>query len=259
MGYAILNSRDLRQCMERYLKYLPLTGPVMNISLHDRRNNVALRAEPLAGQWTINERTLRYYTQEWLASLNPWGELLGLRQGLFTDVRLGYQAHGKELTYRDHLDGHVGFGNKVTEAQFPKHYLDIPFTTASDTIGEICETQCQKLMADLEQHHGWAAEVYQKLSRLPDIPGMKEMAEHLFTSPRTLRRRLEKEGTTYQQLVVDFRMAMARQYLAETKIPVNEVADLVGYSNAANFYRTFQQIENLTPQQYRVRAVDRID
>ena len=46
---------------------------------------------------------------------------------------------------------------------------------------------------------------------------------------------------------------MARQYLAETKIPVNEVADLVGYSNAANFYRTFQQIEKLTPQQYRLQ------
>jgi AraC-like DNA-binding protein len=253
MGYAILNSRDLRECMDRYIKYLPLTGPVMDVSLLESRGNITLRAEPLIGQWAINERTLRYFTQEWLASLNPWGEMIGLHRGLFTEVRIGYQAHGKESTYRHHLAGHVSFGNKITEAEFPKHYLDIPFTYASGAIGEICEAQCKKLMADLEEHHGWAAEVYQKLSRLPYIPGMSEMADQLFTSRRTLRRRLEKEGTTYQQLVIDFRMSMARQYLTETKIPINDVADLIGYSNAANFYRTFQQIEKITPQQYRVR------
>jgi AraC-like DNA-binding protein len=77
------------------------------------------------------------------------------------------------------------------------------------------------------------------------------MADLLHISPRTLRRRLEQDGKTYQQLVVDFRMAMARQYLAETKLPVNEIADLIGYSNPANFYRTFRQIEQMTPQNYR--------
>ena len=196
-GYAILNSSDLAECMKRYIRYLPLTGPVLEVSLHRSRTHVALRVVPLPGQWTVNDQTLRYFTQEWLTSLHSWGEMIGQRRGLFSEVRMGYDAGGQERSYRNHLGCPVSFGHPVTEALFPERFMQIPFTSASDTLGDICARQCQKLLVDLEQHHGWSAEVYQKLSRMPYVPGMKEMAEQLFTSSRTLRRRLEKEGTTY--------------------------------------------------------------
>ena len=50
---------------------------------------------------------------------------------------------------------------------------------------------------------------------------------------------------------MDFRIAMAQRYLAETELPANEIALLVGYSDAANVYRIFQSATGQTPQQYR--------
>ncbi len=251
MGYAILNSHDMHQCMQRYIRYLPLTGPVMDVSMQRQEKHMALRLTPLVGQWNINIHTLRYFTQEWLASLDMWGNLIDIGRGLFTEVKVAFAADGHENLYRRHLHCPISFNHSVTEALFPEKYLTLPFSTGNDSIGDICEAQCQRLLADLEHHQGWSAQVYQKLSRSPKIPNITKMADLLHISPRTLRRRLEQDGKTYQQLVVDFRMAMARQYLTETKLPVNEIADLIGYSNPANFYRTFRQIEQMTPQNYR--------
>ncbi|MDG0980969.1 MAG: AraC family transcriptional regulator ligand-binding domain-containing protein [Halieaceae bacterium] len=254
LGYAILNSIDLRQCIDRYIKYLPLTGPVLEVSLFDTGSHIGLRASPVPAQWRINEVTLNYYTQEWLASLHSWGDLIGVKKGLFTEVRLSYSANSNERLYSRHLGCHVLFDQTHTEALFPKTLLAVKFLDASGTLGEICTAQCNKLLEGLEQRHGFAAEVYQKLSHLPYVPGMADMARILYTSIRTLRRRLEKENTTYQQVVIDFRMAMARQYLRETELPINEIADLVGYSNPANFFRTFHRHMSTTPQNYRRKS-----
>jgi len=79
------------------------------------------------------------------------------------------------------------------------------------------------------------------------------MASNLHIGTRTLRRRLKDENTSYQQVVAEFRVAMAKRYLGETTLPANEVAVLVGYSDPANLYRVFQRETGQTPQQYRAR------
>jgi len=251
IGYAILNSHNLRQSLERYIKYLPLTGPVMDVKLAFSKGRVHLRAEPIQGLWPINDQTVRYFTQEWMATINSWGELCGLDQGLFTEVNLSFDDHLHQKIYHNNLFCPINFDQPFTEVIFPEHYLDRPFTLSSDILGDLCASQCQRLLKELESHHGWAAEVYQKLSRMPSIPDINTMAEALFMSPRTLRRRLASEQTTYQQLVIDFRMSMAKQYLTETQLPMVEISDLIGYKNPANFYRVFFQLENMTPQRYR--------
>ena len=42
------------------------------------------------------------------------------------------------------------------------------------------------------------------------VPGMDEMARRMAVGTRTLRRQLKAEGTTYQDVVAEFRVAMAR-------------------------------------------------
>ncbi len=80
---------------------------------------------------------------------------------------------------------------------------------------------------------------------------MDEMADKLHVGVRTLRRRLKEEGTTYQDVVKEFRVAMAKRYLQETRLPANEIALLVGYSDPANLYRVFHADTGVTPHEFR--------
>jgi AraC-like DNA-binding protein len=85
---------------------------------------------------------------------------------------------------------------------------------------------------------------------------MPEMAKRMHVGTRTLRRQLKAEGTTYQDVVRDFRIAMAKRYLEETALPVSEVAALVGYSDPANLYRCFRDLTGATPTEFRDRYAE---
>jgi AraC-like DNA-binding protein len=84
-------------------------------------------------------------------------------------------------------------------------------------------------------------------------PSADLVAKRLGVSPRSLRRRLADEGTSFHALVEDTRNALAQQYLSDPKLTVSEIAFLVGFSALSPFQRAFRRWTNLTPREYRHR------
>jgi AraC-like DNA-binding protein len=89
------------------------------------------------------------------------------------------------------------------------------------------------------------------------VPDLNQVARQLAMSPRTLRRRLEEAGTSFQQLLEETRCALARRYLKAMSLPLGEVAFLLGYSEPSAFHRAFRRWTGMTPQEYRQRAQPR--
>lgn len=77
------------------------------------------------------------------------------------------------------------------------------------------------------------------------------IASHLSMHKRTLQRRLAREGTTYEQLLSEERMKMARQYLAEPNLKLSQIAGLLGYSEQSALNRACRDWFDLTPRTYR--------
>ena len=76
-------------------------------------------------------------------------------------------------------------------------------------------------------------------------------AEKLKTSERTLRRRLSEENTSYQAILDEVRLELAREYLLETALPLHEIAALLGFSEPGNFTHTFKRWVGVTPNIFR--------
>lgn len=47
------------------------------------------------------------------------------------------------------------------------------------------------------------------------------------------------------------RVNRAKQLLADTRLPIGEIADKVGINNRTTFLRIFKRTEGVTPQSYR--------
>jgi AraC-like DNA-binding protein len=77
------------------------------------------------------------------------------------------------------------------------------------------------------------------------------VAQALHLSERTLQRRLQEEGTSYQQLLDDTRRELAQQYLATPRMTLLEIAYLLGFSEPSNFFRAFRRWFGKTPGEYR--------
>jgi len=69
-----------------------------------------------------------------------------------------------------------------------------------------------------------------------------------------MQRRLGELGTTYQDVLDDFRRASARRFLADTDLGTGEVAFLLGFEEVNSFVRAFHMWEGITPARWRARA-----
>ncbi len=82
-------------------------------------------------------------------------------------------------------------------------------------------------------------------------PAVDKVAKALGMSPRTLQRRLEELGTSYQLLLDDVRRRSARRLLAHTDLDSGEVAFLLGFEELNSFTRAFRGWEGTTPARWR--------
>ncbi|MEE2577675.1 helix-turn-helix domain-containing protein, partial [Pseudomonas aeruginosa] len=72
-------------------------------------------------------------------------------------------------------------------------------------------------------------------------PKRERVAQALHLSQRPLQRRLQEEGTSYQQLPDDTRRDMAEQYLQQPGLTLLEVPYLLGFADPSNFFRAFRR------------------
>jgi AraC-like DNA-binding protein len=85
-------------------------------------------------------------------------------------------------------------------------------------------------------------------------PSIGTVASELRVSPRTLQRRLEDLGTSYQQLLDQVRSEVARRLLASTDLEAGEIAFFLGYEELNSFARAFHGWEGTTPARWREAA-----
>ncbi len=84
-------------------------------------------------------------------------------------------------------------------------------------------------------------------------PSREQVARDLHLSVRTLQRRLSEDGTTFKQVLEDTRRELARDYLGQSSIELNEAAFLLGYEDTNSFFRAFHHWEGTSPGEWRRR------
>jgi AraC-like DNA-binding protein len=87
-------------------------------------------------------------------------------------------------------------------------------------------------------------------------PRRDDIARSLAMADRTLQRRLQEEGTAFQNLLDGARQDLARKYLAEDRHSLGQVADLLGFVDQSNFFRACKRWFGLPPGKYRSQMAD---
>ncbi len=82
-------------------------------------------------------------------------------------------------------------------------------------------------------------------------PTIDDIADALHISCRTLQRRLQDEGLSFQRVLEEARHQLARHYLNNSVLELNEAAYLLGYEDANSFVRAFRTWEGIPPARWR--------
>ncbi|WP_306423245.1 AraC family transcriptional regulator [Atopomonas sediminilitoris] len=250
LGYAVMASSDLRQALQFVLRYYKVLGLAYELEL--------LPAAPdsdtviLQAKQSIPLGPLAMFAVEALfASLFSIAEFLLGEKVTGHHMAFSHPRPSHHAQYQQIFAAEVSFDQPWDALTIPAHYLARPMALANPATVQMCERQCDALLAKLDVHDGLLTRVRRLLLARPgDFPSLEDAASALHTSGRTLRRHLSSEGTSYQQVLDDVRRSLALQYL-ETRLPLHEIAALLGFSDASNFRRAFKQWTGNNPSQYR--------
>lgn len=115
-----------------------------------------------------------------------------------------------------------------------------------------CKQQCAALLERRHARTGIAAQVRSRLLADPArMPSMTEVATELHIDPRTVRRRLATEATTFRALVDETQAALATELLTTAGLTIDQVSQRLGYADAATFSRAFRRWTGQSPGGYR--------
>jgi AraC-like DNA-binding protein len=131
--------------------------------------------------------------------------------------------------------------------------LDVPLPQADPNTARVAERQCRKLLEQRLSRVGVAGQVRSRLMHTGRFPTMQEVADELHLDPRTLRRRLTAEGTSYRDLIAQARRSRAEQLLSGDEA-IEAIAAHLGYAETASFTHAFTRWTGMPPSHFRARS-----
>lgn len=250
LGYAMMSSATLRQAIQIAVKYHKMAGALFDLSFSVREDEGVgvLRLDHLLAQGLLKQ----YVVEDLFMTITPLIALLTAKPFTPSEITLNYPQPAYSERYAKGLACPVRFDADYCEYRFELSLLNQPLARADSDTARECEASCRKILNQMEIEEDIVSRICHLLLSTPgDFPKLDAVADRLSIGTRTLRRRLKGVGTSYQLILDDVKKELAVQYLQTTNLSVQEISDLLGYSEVTNFRRAFVKWVGRSPYQYR--------
>lgn len=253
-GFAAMASGTLRELISVGLRFFSLTTLHASILLSER----AAESEIAIDAGHLPDDVRRFFLERDIAAIiatvPPFVHPVLARYA--DQIRVELAADEEYL--RPLLDTvaiqQVVFDCERSIIRLPRAMLDEPLPQADEHTLAVCVEQCEQILERRRRRHGLSALVRSQLLSAPgEMPGLDAVAAALQLHPRTLRRRLAEEGTSFRALTNDVRATLATELLSQVGLTVEQVARRLGYAETAAFTHAFSRWFGVAPNEYRRR------
>lgn len=246
-GFALMSCATVREGIEAGTRFFDLTFAFSQAALEYGRDEVRFclddRGVPPALRGFLLERDVSGILAHWTAF---WGKPSEVRrievaEELFDRVAPVFRRHGWRVVPT------TGVHSVVVDA----HAVDRPMPTASPEASAVLLRECADLLEHRRSRSGLGSRVRDALLASAGTgPTQPQIAREMGMSVRTLRRRLEEEGTSYRAVVAETYGGVAEELL-RAGLPVERVARRLGYADASSFTVAFKKWTGRTPGSFR--------
>jgi AraC-like DNA-binding protein len=248
LDHAVCSAATVRDAIYAARRYIRLVSDVVGVDLIVANGEAQIRLERFAPMPRV---AIDFHVGSIFRLFRCiWGS--GAMEGARVLFALPAPADTEE--YRRTFEGlPVEFDAEFSGFAFDARYLDTRLSSADFRLHDVIRIHLEQRLQELPQTWsltGWIeSAIAAELPQGP--PSVNRIATRLRMSTRTLERRLEREGTTFSDLLEDLRRRLALRYVANQGIPLGEVAFLLGFSHTTGFHRAFKRWTGETPLVYR--------
>ncbi|MBA3542597.1 MAG: AraC family transcriptional regulator ligand-binding domain-containing protein [Deltaproteobacteria bacterium] len=257
---VVLRADDLAHATQLFERFVRLTDTAMTMQRPERDDLIGFavthRPEVVAMRFPIE------------LMIGTGFRLLNLAARTAVPVREITFAHaaGYPVAAYEELFGvPVRFEAPVSALWIPRDAMTTPFAGRDPIARRYLEAHAAQMLAALPAASPGSQIVSQIVSQIRDAiilelapsgADLARVARRVAMSTRTVQRRLEEVGSSYQDLVDDTRAAMARTLLRDRARSIVDVAFELGYADLKGFYRAFRRWTDTTPVEW--RAAERL-
>ena len=251
-GFALVCSPTIREYFQVAVKYHRLATPLLSMTWREKKDSVSwvFAMNPAD---THPGSLVRFLLEQQLTQITTH-----LRTIVEPDrcrpicAAFPYAAPRHLNLYKRYFGCQLQFGRPECELFYPRSLLSEKPHMAHALTSKLMRDTCDRILGEVKTSTGIAGEVYQIIASTPGhSPSMEDVAKRLATTVRSLHRRLRAEGTSFTQILDDLRCNLAKEYLRSTKLSTEDISELVGFSEAANFRHAFHRWTGSTPARYR--------
>ena len=176
---------------------------------------------------------------------------------LYKAINFTFECPKKDgINLRDHyqqrFECEVNFSQPHNEIQFDERYLTRRLPQANLLTHKLLKEQCESQEVEIFGPTGYTDKIRQFIRDCDEVkPRLKEIANLLHTTTRTVSRKLEAEGLHFQELVAEEVSRKAIRYLQTTELTIEQIAFKLGYSDSASFIHAFKRWTGKVPKDYR--------
>ena len=191
--------------------------------------------------------------------LSSWYNLAQWTTGeskLLKQVEIEYE----EPDYKEKLEAFfqcpVYFGSERNALTFLSKKGQLPCRFSNSSSHQHALILCERELAALSGDNTFRDRIVEIIAPLllGRPPTIENVAGKMGMASWTLRRKLKKEGATYQKLLDHTRKELAEAYISDSIHSFTEVAYILGFSSPAAFHRAFKRWMGLSPGEYRKLA-----
>lgn len=247
IAIAALSTPNLLAAAEHMARFKKLTAPEeILVQLDEEELSIGYR-------WLLavddEPQVLTDYCFAWTLSLARHGTGTQLRPLRVEYVRERVNSRAIERNLGCSLVG----GASRNAIFFRASDATAPFVTRNAELLDLLAPQFEEQLRQFKDEDSFLELVLRAIQdRLTgQRPSIDTISQALHMSPRTLQRRLQESGSSFQRVLDEARHQMARYYLSNSVLELNEAAYLLGFEDPNSFGRAFRSWEGVPPSDWR--------
>src|SRR5215467_3134148 len=252
VAYTMLSSPHLLGILERVNRYVGIVSDAASLVVTEDGEGCRMILELFGGGEPVPRQRFEFDLMTFL-SFCRWVTNRDLRP---LALELRFPPPADPQPYQDAFKCPLRFNATVNALLFAGADVIAPLPTAHPLLAGVHERLATEHLQRLDHAQTCSRARAAILRRLADgEPRRAEIARELEMSERTLQRRLEAEGTSFQRLLDDTRRELAQQYLGQTDLSLADACYLLGFRDLSSFFRTSKRWFGTSPRQYRLRLI----
>lgn len=248
--FMIRTAPTLRDACHNFARFSALLSPEHHFFFEEDAAGASVQQRSAFGRGASGRHQNEYAVAMFALTLRGM-----LAEPRFTQASFINPAPADTARLRDFFGAPLAFDRDTNGLSFDRALLAAPILGGDPALASYLEAHALAALKDRPQTADLADRVRAAIrdALKEGEPTLERLAVRLRLSGRTLQRRLADANTSFQNLLDDVRLGLARTYLTDERLDISEIAYLLGYSELRAFDRAFRRWVGVSPGEYRQR------